>query len=429
MLTVRHDADSAGIVQQLTDAFVGPATSAIAPQHFQAVDGAVLAAMTKTQLERLTARRSGEPRAEVMAALAALGGGNAGIVVVGDADSRRVVREMFPRLPKPFDSIDGRMIADDVLWGGVSVNLPPQPKVTIHIETSDVKNAETLRESSIKALDLAKRLLANELAKAQPALPSDAIRATLEQLTPQTADTAVTLTLGDDAEELAHLRALLTPPIGAARAAAQRNQRINQFKQFALAFWNYESANQNFVTQANYDAKGQPLLSWRVHLLPYLDQQALYAEFHLDEPWDSPHNRNLIERMPEVFADPNPAVQRSVGAGRTTFVAPVSAETVFPPRKALPDGKPLRVRDVMDGTSKTILFVEVVPERAVVWTKPEDWNVDLEHALVGVRRTDQSGFVAAFNDGSVRVMPHDLDEPSMRAFLTRAAGDMAAVGN
>ena len=191
----------------------------------------------------------------------------------------------------------------------------------------------------------------------------------------------------------------------------------------ALAFLNYESAHGAFVGQANYDQDGKPLLSWRVHLLPYLEQQALYAEFHLDEPWDSPHNRKLIERMPEVYSDPSSAVRRAVGAVRTTLLAPVADETVFPPREALPEGVPLKIRDVRDGVSKTIVFIEVVPERSVVWTKPEDWNVNLAHPLEGVKRTERSGFVAAFCDAHVRYITNDIDAQKLLAMLTRAGGE------
>jgi prepilin-type processing-associated H-X9-DG protein len=251
----------------------------------------------------------------------------------------------------------------------------------------------------------------------------DQLEKTFEMFRPGVDGTAVKLTLGGDADELRRLSGLLAPPIAAAREAAERAQRLNLFKQLALALVNYESVHGVWVERASYDPAGRPLLSWRVHLLPYLDQQALYAEFHLDEPWDSPHNRQLIERMPVCYTDPNPEVRRAIGAGRTTFVAPVAAETLFPLRAALPDGKPLRIRDVKDGTSKTIALVEVVPERAVVWTKPEDWDVQLSQPLQGVQRTDRSGFTAVFCDGHVRYLTNDIDPQQLAAVLTRAGGE------
>ena len=50
---------------------------------------------------------------------------------------------------------------------------------------------------------------------------------------------------------------------------------------------------------------GQPLLSWRVALLPQLDQLPLFQQIHLDEPWDSPHNRQFAEQMPAVYQMPS----------------------------------------------------------------------------------------------------------------------------
>ena len=423
VLTLTDEADADTVMRLMADPFAGANRPDFFPHDFQIVDGALLAAMDKEQLKRLAIRRVGEPRAEAIAALGEVGNGSAGLVVLGDTDSRRVLREMFPRLPTPFDSIDGPMIADELLWGGVAVDLLPQPKVTIHIETSGPRVAETLQQSAVKGLELATQQLMARMSDAKIQVPPGGVPQILAVFQPKIEGAAVKLTFGPDAEEVARLRGLLTPPLAAASEAAQRKRRINQFKQLALAFLNYESAHRVFVGQANYDQAGQPLLSWRVHLLPYLDQQALYAEFRLDEPWDSPHNRQLIARMPEVFADPNAAVRHAVGAGRTTFVAPVAAETLLPPREALPAGEPLTIRDVKDGVSKTILFVEVIPARAVVWTKPEDWNVNLDNPLQGVKRMDRSGFVTTFADGHVVYISNDIDAQILRAMLTRAGGE------
>jgi hypothetical protein len=63
------------------------------------------------------------------------------------------------------------------------------------------------------------------------------------------------------------------------------------------------------------DKSGQPLLSWRVAILPYLEEQSLYSQFKLDEPWDSPHNRPLLQKMPRIFRAPryqNPADKLTV---------------------------------------------------------------------------------------------------------------------
>src|SRR5207253_5726964 len=104
--------------------------------------------------------------------------------------------------------------------------------------------------------------------------------------------------------------------------SAGREELTNNLKQIAIAFHNYASAHRDhFPAAAIYSKDGKPLLSWRVALLPYLEQDNLYKQFKLDEPWDSEHNKKLIARMPKVFASsPDPKL---TAAGKTTFVVPV----------------------------------------------------------------------------------------------------------
>ena len=426
VLPLSEDANADAVIQLVEANDLSAAPRVNRPSDFpnllRFADGAVLGATNEAQMERLVKHRAGQPREEVGAALSELGDGDAGLVVFGDSDSRRVVREMLPRMPAPFAEIDGRLIANDLRWGGAVVDFPPELKVTIRVETSGANVAQTLQQSAIKGLELAKGMAA-KLPALRHVRAKD-IGQALSLLKPTVEGAAVKLSLGDTPEELVRIRELATPPITAAFEAARGSQRANQFHQIALAFHNYTSQHKAFPEQGNYDDAGRPLLSWRVHLLPYLGQQALYDKFHIDEPWDSPHNRKLVTRMPEIYADPNWLVRRAVGAGKTTFVAPIADETVFPPRKALPDGKPLWPRDVTDGTVNTIMFVEVIPERAVVWTKPEDWNADLDHPLRGLERTDRTAFVCAICDGSVHHLPNNVDPKKLRALLTRAGGEV-----
>ena len=83
---------------------------------------------------------------------------------------------------------------------------------------------------------------------------------------------------------------------------------------------NYHDVYKSFPAQASYDNKKKPLLSWRVHLLPYLDELALYKQFKLDEPWDSANNKPLIAKMPAVFRSPHIA---NAEPGKTTYLVPV----------------------------------------------------------------------------------------------------------
>jgi hypothetical protein len=150
--------------------------------------------------------------------------------------------------------------------------------------------------------------------------------------------------------------------------------------------------------------------------LPWIEERKLFDQFHLDEPWDSPHNRALVQQMPAVYADP--ALANLAREGKTTYVVPVGPGTVFDTKEGT------TFREISDGMSKTVLIVEVPPERAVIWTKPEDWEVDMAHPRRGIERTDRDYFVGAWCDGSAQAMPTDVKSDVLRANLTRAGGEL-----
>src|SRR5262249_10846274 len=121
----------------------------------------------------------------------------------------------------------------------------------------------------------------------------------------------------------------------------------NNLRQIGLALHNYHDAYGNFPPQASFDKSGKPLLSWRVHILPFLEQEELDREFHLDEPWDSDHNKKLIDRMPPIYRCPKQKLKES---GKTTYLAPVGEKAIFSGGQ-----KGMRLSDVIDGTSNTML--------------------------------------------------------------------------
>jgi Protein of unknown function (DUF1559) len=94
------------------------------------------------------------------------------------------------------------------------------------------------------------------------------------------------------------------PAWQAGREAVGRNVTQNNLKEIGLGMLNYESAHKQLPAQANYDSDGKALLSWRVHILPYLQEEKLYKQFHMDEPWNSENNKKLLDKMPITFADP-----------------------------------------------------------------------------------------------------------------------------
>ena len=97
---------------------------------------------------------------------------------------------------------------------------------------------------------------------------------------------------------------------------AHRAVSAGNLKQIALAFHNFHSTYGALPGVAIVDAKGKALLSWRVAILPFIEEDALYRQFHLDEPWDSKHNKKLLARMPKLYA---PTVTGKPGKPNVTY--------------------------------------------------------------------------------------------------------------
>jgi type II secretory pathway pseudopilin PulG len=210
------------------------------------------------------------------------------------------------------------------------------------------------------------------------------------------------------------MAAFLLPATQAAREAARRNQSMNNLKQMALGLLNYESARKTLPTQAICDKEGKPLLSWRVRILPYMEEQDLYNQFHLDEPWDSEHNKELITRMPQVYADPN----AKLAEGKTNYLAVVGKECVFEGTD-----KAVGLRNITDGTSKTITIVEADANKAVEWTKPGDLNFDAKNPTAGLGHVRPGGWMAAFLDGHIQFISNSCDPNIVKALMTKAGGE------
>ncbi len=207
------------------------------------------------------------------------------------------------------------------------------------------------------------------------------------------------------------------------REAATRVQSLNNLKQIGLAMQNYHDSNTGLPPGAIYSKEGKPLLSWRVAILPYLLETNLYFQFHLDEPWDSPHNKPLLAQMPKVYAAPG-------RAGRTDqtyyriFHQKEGAGGAFAEGHPVFDGQMSRsFTSITRGTSNTILVVEAA--ESVPWTKPDELPFPVTgpiEPLLGGILTDQ--YNVALADGSVRsYQKGKVSDRQLRAAIT-ADGDL-----
>ena len=191
-------------------------------------------------------------------------------------------------------------------------------------------------------------------------------------------------------------------------------QSSNNLKQLVLAMHNYHDSFGKFPAAYSTDKDGKPLLSWRVHILPFIEQDALYREFHLDEPWDSEHNKKLIPKMPRTYV----SSKKLPEAGLTTYLAPVGDGTVFPGKDAI------QIKDITDGTSNTVIFLDADDEHAVVWTKPDDLKVNPKKPEAGLSMRHGEGYLFAFADGSVRFVSTKVNKKTLWAIFTRNGGEV-----
>jgi prepilin-type processing-associated H-X9-DG protein len=343
------------------------------------------------------------PRPEVARAFAAAGDTTAQFVVVPTADNRRVLEELLPRLPREVGGAAITTLTRGAMWIAVGADAPPKMTLRVTIQAENAKAAGKLREWVVSQLhDLGTH---KEFGKVLPDF--DKLAALL---TPKVKDDRLTLALDDRP-----LTDVLVPLVQRVRANANRVQSANNLRQIGLAMHMYYDKHKHLPASASYDKQGKPLLSWRVHLLPFLEQNALYQEFHLDEPWDSPHNKKLIARLPPIYHCPSSKVGDE---GKTVYLAPLGKQTMFPGPKGL------LFRDVTDGLSNTILIVEAADDHGVIWTRPDDLKYNPEQPLKGLLGQHADGFNILLADGSVHFLSAAINPDTLRALFTRNGGEV-----
>jgi type II secretory pathway pseudopilin PulG len=155
------------------------------------------------------------------------------------------------------------------------------------------------------------------------------------------------------------------------RAKARENLSANNMRQIGLAFANYDSAFMQFPSDIVDRETGKPLLSWRVAILPYLEQGNLHDQFNMNEPWDSPTNLAAAKLMPDIFNRPGAGTK----AGFTVYQIPVGNGAAFSDSSQGPIS-PTTMRRFRDGSSHTVILVETNSDASVFWTKPADYVYD-----------------------------------------------------
>ena len=206
---------------------------------------------------------------------------------------------------------------------------------------------------------------------------------------------------------VAELVAELVPTMQQARGAARQAMTANNLRQLAIAMHNYHDAYKTLPPAVVYgksrygalnptgdDASDVPR-SWRVEILPLLEQSELYKQYRLDEPWDSEANRQVLAKMPVIFRSPHDAA----GSTNASYFAVTGPGTIFDDK----DGT--KLKEITDGASNTILLVEA--KQQTPWTKPEDVAYEPGGPLPQLGGWRPGGFVAAFADGSTHLIDPD----------------------
>jgi hypothetical protein len=209
-------------------------------------------------------------------------------------------------------------------------------------------------------------------------------------------------------------------------SATLRVECASNLRQIALAMQAYEVANGCFPPAYVADKHGKPLYSWRVLLLPYLEEQDLADQFHFDEPWNSPSNRKVTDLTIGLFQCP---AQPATRDPTTNYMMVVGPHTISSGRQ------PVKLAEITDGMADTIMLVEVA-DSGVWWAEPEDLRFDKINFKInssrrqGISSYHPGGVNAAFcgehpefQDGVVRFLKNSMDPQIVKAMLTIDVGE------
>lgn len=349
------------------------------------------------------------------------GGGGHDLMAIATLDALRPMLQRAPFPPPIAD--DSRSALDLTDFAAIRVQLAPKESIQVLLSAEDGGKAVELEKAVGNLLDFAQQTIEED---ANRSLENDtetgaAMRAYVKRLMGEIRGMLKPKRNGNtllvEAEDVSNmgvvatLTGLLLPAVQAAREAARRTHSSNNLKQVGLALHNFHDAYGSFPATAGLDADGEPMLSWRVAILPFIEQQQLYEQFKLDEPWDSEHNLALLPKMPPVYRHPGKMTQ----PGHTVYQATVSDESLLRLKE------PTKFAQITDGTSNTIMVIETTDAAAVPWTAPSDYQIDADAPS---KNLFQNGITnVLMGDGSVHVISEAVDLGILKALFTRAGGE------
>jgi hypothetical protein len=187
-----------------------------------------------------------------------------------------------------------------------------------------------------------------------------------------------------------------------------RAMTIHNLKFIGWGMHSFTARNGGRLPAAAIRKGEKALLSWRVAILPFLEEYALYERFHLDEAWDSTHNKSLLKEMPHVYA---PVTHKDTTPYATYYQGIVGPGSLF-------DGQEgTKIADVIDAVSPTLMVVEAA--HPVPWTKPEDVSYRDAEPLPKLGGQFEDGSYVGFADGSARFLSRKIAPERLRALITQ----------
>lgn len=218
------------------------------------------------------------------------------------------------------------------------------------------------------------------------------------------------------------LGALLVPAYQDYPVASRRAVCSNNLEQLGLALHNYHNAYRCFPPAYIADESGRPMHSWRVLILPLIEEEQIFKAYSFNEPWDGPNNRKLAKHAVSAFRCPSDQKNLKDEGLMTSYVAVVGPDTAWPGSKCT------KTADFGDGTASTILLIEV-KDSGIHWMEPRD--LDISQMAPGINTTSGKGIssnhpggaIVVFADGHTRFVSEDVSPATIRALLTRNGGE------
>ncbi len=347
------------------------------------------------------------PRKELRPAFEAVGDFPVQVLLLPPDFIRRTLVELQPTLPAVLGGGPSSVVSEGILWAALGTD-PGTARFEAVVQSASGRAAENLRDYLPKLVEAAYRAQP----EVQRRIPRDALASLLPLITCTVEGDRLVIRLAGP-ETVVKTAEFLATTMVAMRGLAHQRENNDRFKQIMLAMHNYHDVYAMFPPRDEVrDKEGKTGLSWRVHLLPFVDQQKLYERFHLDEPWDSAHNRSLVEQMPDIYR----GGEIGLAPGHTTFQVPVGEGAAFGGPKAP------RFSQISDGSSNTIAVVQVKPELAVPWTAPQDYAFDPAAPGRGLFVDAGGLFLAAMFDGSVRRISIEVKPEMLLRLFQRSDG-------